>query len=61
MNEFGRSLTEIAMAFIGVGAIALLVSHASGASQLTKAVGDTFNGLLQTVTLQNQFGNAFAP
>jgi hypothetical protein len=53
---FGKSTFEVAMALVGVATIALLVSNAKGAATIIKTSGDTFNGLLRTVTLQNNFG-----
>lgn len=55
MPGLGRDLTEIASALISVALVALLVSHASGASTVIRAAGETFGGLLSTVELQNGF------
>lgn len=59
MGTFGRDVSEIAAAFISVALVALLVSHASGVSTIVTSVGQTFGGLLSTVTLQNSYGNVF--
>lgn len=56
----GHDLTQIALTLIGVATVALLVSHADGASKLVTSVGQTFGGLLGIVTLQNGYGNAFS-
>jgi hypothetical protein len=52
-----RGVLEIAMALIGVATITLLVNRASDAATLIDAAGGTFNNLLRTVTLQDQYGN----
>lgn len=57
MGELGKNMTAIAMALVSVSLVALLVGHAQGTATVVKAVTGGFNGLLQTVTLQNQFGN----
>ena len=54
---FGKSTFEVAMALVGVATIALLVSNAKGASQIISTTGNTFNGLLRTVTLQSGYNN----
>lgn len=54
----GRDFVEIASLLIGVALVALLVSRASGASQLITSATSGFNTLLQTVTLQ---GGGFGP
>lgn len=54
----GRDLVEIAALLIGVALVALLVSRASGTSQVIGAATSGFNTLLQTVTLQ---GSGFGP
>jgi len=56
---FGRELTEIAGALIGVALVALIVSQASGAATVINATGKTFAGLLGVVTLQNSYANVF--
>ncbi len=55
-ETFARDVTEIATALIGVALVALLVGHYQGAGNLIKTTGDTFNGLLKTVTLQSGYG-----
>lgn len=57
--EFGRQVTEIGMALIGVALVALLVSNASGAATIVSTTGKTFGNLLSIVTLQNNYGNAW--
>lgn len=52
-----RDITEIAFAFIGVAAVALLVNRAQDASLLITTSGNVFSKLLRDVTLQNQYGN----
>jgi len=59
MDGFGRDVTHIALTLAGIAMVALLVSHADGATKIIKQVGDTYGGLLGVVTLQNGFGNAF--
>lgn len=58
---FGKSTFEVAMALISVATIALLVGHSKGTAEVITSAGDTFNGLLRTVTLQNQFGGSYIP
>lgn len=53
----GRDLTEIAAMFIGVALVALLISRSSDTTAIITAGGNTFNGLLRTVTLQSSYGN----
>lgn len=48
----GRDFVEIASLLIGVALVALLVSRASGTTQIIGAATSGFNTLLQTVTLQ---------
>lgn len=57
MNGLGSGLLEIAMALIGVALLALLVGNASKTNSIISQAGDTFNTLLQTVSLQNSMGN----
>lgn len=59
LGTFGRDISEIAAALISVALVALLVSHASGVKTIVESVGGTFGGLLNTVTLQNSYGNVF--
>lgn len=54
---FGKSSFEVALALISVATIAVLVSNSKGAAQIISATTEGFNGLLRTVTLQDQFGN----
>lgn len=56
---FGKGTFEIAMALVGVATIALLVGHSKGAAQIIESTGNTFNGLLRTVTLQDGYRNSF--
>jgi len=60
MGELGKDLTQIALTLAGIATLALLVSHSKQTVELVKGVGDTYNGLLRTVTLQNGFGNPFS-
>lgn len=57
--QFGRDMTEIALAFISVGLVALLVSHSKGATNIIGAATKGFGGLLGIVTLQSNTGNVF--
>lgn len=57
MNGLGSGILEIAMALIGVALLALLVGNASKTNSIISQAGDTFNNLLQTVTLQNSMGS----
>jgi uncharacterized protein YoxC len=57
MNGLGSGILEIAMALIGVALLALLVGNASKTTAIISQAGDSFNNLLQTVTLQNGMGN----
>lgn len=56
MNGLGSGVLEIAMALIGVALLALLVGNSSKTTAIISQAGDTFNTLLQTVTLQNGMG-----
>lgn len=56
-NGIGSGLLEIAMALIGVALLALLVGNASKTNSIISQAGETFNTLLQTVSLQNSMGN----
>lgn len=49
MEGIGRDLTNIAVLFITVAAIALIVSHPSGTSQVVATTGGTFGNLLRIV------------
>lgn len=60
MQGFGRDVTEIASALIGVALVALLVSNSKGASEIITSATSGFGGLLRTVTLQSGYGNAFS-
>lgn len=57
--DFGRDITQIALFLGSVAVITLLVSRSQDTVNIVKAVGGTYNGLLQTLTLQNSYGNAF--
>ena len=59
-NQFGAEVTQIALTLAGIAMVALLVSNSGGVVNIIRAAGSTYNGLFQTVTLQNQFGNSFA-
>jgi hypothetical protein len=56
MNGLGSGILEIAMALIGVALLALLVGNSSKTTAIISQAGNTFNELLQTVTLQNGAG-----
>lgn len=56
-NGLGAGLLEIAMALIGVALLALLVGNASKTTAIISQAGNSFNSLLQTVTLQNGMGS----
>lgn len=56
---FGKDIIQIGFALVSVAAIALLVSHAKGTAEIVQASGNTFEGLLRTVTLQSGYNNAF--
>lgn len=58
--EFGREVTQVALTLAGIGLVALLVSHSQGAVNIVKGVGQTYGGLLQIVTLQSGYNNAFS-
>jgi hypothetical protein len=51
---------HLAFGFLGVATLAMLVSHADQAVTLEKGTASAFGGLLSTVMLQNQYGNAFS-
>ena len=57
MGNLGADLFGIASALIGVALVALLVGNASKTTQLVQTSGNTFNELLQTVTLQGGSGS----
>lgn len=59
-DELVKNGTQIAFMFGSIAVIALLVSQSQGFSTDVKAAGGVFNGLLQTVTLQNNTGNVFS-
>lgn len=56
----GKDLVEIASLFVSVALVALLISRSSDTATVIQAGGNTFNGLLRTVTLQNGYGNALS-
>ena len=47
--NWAKDLTNIAVLFIFVAALALLVSHSAGTSQVISAASTGFGGLLSTV------------
>lgn len=55
-NGLGSGILEIAMALIGLALLALLVGRSSDTVKIVSAAGNTFNNLLNTVTLQNGGG-----
>lgn len=57
MNGLGSGILEIAMALIGVALLALLVGNASKTTAIISQAGNTFDQLLNTVTLQNSMSN----
>lgn len=57
MNGIGSGILEIAMALIGVALLALLVGRSKDTTAIISQAGNTFNELLQTVTLQNGMGS----
>lgn len=57
---FGKDVFAIVASLVGVAMVALLVSNAKGATSIIESAGGTFNEMLQTVTLQNRYGNPFA-
>ena len=58
--EFGKDLTHIAFALIGVATVALLVSHAQETVTIAKGGASAFGGLLGIVTLQSNYQNLFS-
>lgn len=56
---FGKNTFELAAMLVGVATIALLVSNSKGTVAIIQGAGDTFNGLLRTVTLQSGYQNAY--
>lgn len=56
---FGKETFALGFALIGVATIALLVSNAKGTTSIIESAGNTFNGLLRTVTLQSNVSNPF--
>lgn len=59
-SQFGTEVTQIALTLAGIALVALLVSNSKGVVDIVKATGQTYGGLLQIVTLQNGYGNAFS-
>lgn len=59
-GEFMRDTTQIALTLAGIALVALLVSHSKETVDIVKGVGGTYAGLLQTVTLQNNYSNVFS-
>jgi hypothetical protein len=57
--DFGKEISHIAFALIGVATIALLISHSEDTVKVAQGTADAFGGLLRTVTLQNGYGNQF--
>lgn len=56
---FGKEGYEIAAGLLGIAMVALLVSNAKGAAKIIQTTGDTFGGLIRTVTLQDNNRNPF--
>ena len=61
MEGIGRDLTNIAVLFITVAAIALIVSHPSGTSQVVATTGGTFGNLLSIVENPQGSGRSIMP
>lgn len=55
-----NSAMHLAFGFLGVATLAMLVSHSTQAVQLAQGTASAFGGLLNTVMLQNNYGNAFS-
>lgn len=51
-SGLGSGLLEIAMALIGIALLALLIGQSSKTTAVISQAGNTFNQLLDTVTLQ---------
>lgn len=57
--DFGRDLTQIALFGMSLALVTLLINKPDATATVVKAVGGTYNGILNTLTLQNPYGNAF--
>jgi hypothetical protein len=55
-----NSVMHLAFGFLGVATLGLLVSHSGQAVQLAQGTAGAFAGLLNTVMLNNQYGNSFS-
>lgn len=55
-----NSVMHLAFGFLGVATLAMLVSHSKQAVELAQGSASAFGGLLNTVMLQNNYGNAFS-
>lgn len=53
METLMRNLTEIVLAIIGVGMLALLLNKNANTTQVVSTSGSVLDNLLRTVTLQN--------
>lgn len=60
MNHMGQEITQVALTLAGIALVALLVGHADDTVKIIKGAGETYGGLLNIVTLQSGFTNAFS-
>jgi hypothetical protein len=56
---FGKDVMGIAFMLGGIALWALVLSRSGDAVNIIKGAGQTYGGLLQIVTLQSGFQNAF--
>jgi hypothetical protein len=59
VNDFGADLTHIAIFLASISLVTLLLKNPQGTVQVINSVTSGYNGLLQTLTLQNNYGNSF--
>ena len=57
---FGKDVFAIGAGLLSIAMVALVLSHSKEAGNIIRSAGDTLNGLIGTVTLQNRFGNPWA-
>lgn len=57
---FGKDVMGIAFMLGGIALWALVLSRSGDAVNIIKATGGTYAGLLQVVTLQSGYQNAFS-
>ena len=55
----GEGIMGIAAMLGSIALIALIIGHSKESADLIQTAGSTFEGLLRTVTLQNQYGNVY--